>query len=88
MKLQKFIHRIRQNPDFSELICKVRSNISIGIANLKSSADIAAIDGRITIVNNVPVAAGMIKFGACNHTARLLSNRTSERSHNTSCDEI
>ena len=63
---------IRQNPDFSELIPEVRSNISIGIANLKSSADIAAINGRITIVNNVPVAAGMIKFGASNHTARLL----------------
>lgn len=63
---------IRKLPDFAELIPEVRTNISIGFKNIKSVDDIAAIEGRITIVNGFPHAAGPIKFGVSNHTARLL----------------
>ena len=34
--------------------------------------DIAAVDGRITIVAGMPKASGPIRFGASNHTGRLL----------------
>lgn len=58
--------------DYCELIPEVRTNISIGLPNPKTVQDIAAIEGRITVINNLPQATGPIKFGVSNHTARLL----------------
>jgi hydroxymethylpyrimidine/phosphomethylpyrimidine kinase len=63
---------IKTKKKFDILIPEVRMNISIGIANAKTVEDVAAIEGRITKVNNIPTASGPIKFGASNHTARLL----------------
>jgi hydroxymethylpyrimidine/phosphomethylpyrimidine kinase len=63
---------IRKQPETVNLIPEVRMNISIGLPTMKSVKDVGAIEGRITIVNNVPYAAGPIKFGVSNHTARLL----------------
>lgn len=72
------INQIREIYDFikikkfSKLIPEVRTNISGALQNAKEKEDIAGIDGRITIVNGVPKAAGEIKFGVAEHTARLL----------------
>ncbi len=72
------INQIREIYDFikikkfSKLIPEVRTNISGALQNAKEKEDIAGIDGRITIVNGVPKAAGDIKFSAAEHTARLL----------------
>ena len=72
------INQIREIYDFikikkfSKLIPEVRTNISGALQNAKEKQDIAGIDGRITIVNGIPKAAGDIKFGAAEHTARLL----------------
>jgi predicted fused transcriptional regulator/phosphomethylpyrimidine kinase len=63
---------IRIIPDFKDLIPEVRTNISMSLKNAKSIDDIAAIEGRITVVNGFPLASGPIKFGVSNHTARLL----------------
>ncbi|MFW9783436.1 MAG: thiamine-phosphate synthase family protein [Candidatus Heimdallarchaeota archaeon] len=58
--------------EFSVLIPEVRTNIAGALPNAKSKNEVAGIDGRITIVNGLPKAAGDIKFGVAEHTARLL----------------
>ncbi|MFX1325625.1 MAG: thiamine-phosphate synthase family protein [Promethearchaeota archaeon] len=58
--------------DFSVLIPEVRTNIAGALPNAKSKNEVAGIDGRITIVNGLPKAAGEVKFGVAEHTARLL----------------
>lgn len=68
-EIYDFISNIKE---FSKLIPEVRTNISVSLGEAKSSEDIAAIDGRITVVNGMPKACGSIKFGASDHTARLL----------------
>ena len=62
IKLKKFI----------KLIPEVRTNIAGALLNAKTKGDVAGIDGRITIVNDLPKAAGDIKFGVAEHTARLI----------------
>ncbi|MHA2475076.1 MAG: thiamine-phosphate synthase family protein [Promethearchaeota archaeon] len=61
--------RIKQ---FNKLIPEVRTNIAGALIDGKTKGDVAGIDGRITIVNGLPKAAGEIKFGVAEHTARLV----------------
>jgi len=58
--------------DFTKLIPEVRSNISGALPNAKDKNDIAGIEGRVTIIDGYPYASGEIKFGASDHTARLI----------------
>jgi hydroxymethylpyrimidine/phosphomethylpyrimidine kinase len=67
-KIYNFI-RIKK---FRFLIPEVRTNIAGALQDAKSKSEVAGIDGRITIVNGLPKAAGEIKFGGAEHTARLL----------------
>ncbi len=57
---------------FIKLIPEVRTNIAGALPDAKKKGDVAGIDGRITIVDGLPIAAGDIKFGVAEHTARLL----------------
>ncbi|MFX1281364.1 MAG: thiamine-phosphate synthase family protein [Promethearchaeota archaeon] len=57
---------------FCKFIPEVRTNIAGALKNAKKKGDVAGIDGRITIVNGLPKAAGDIKFGVAEHTARLV----------------
>ena len=63
---------ISQHKEFANLIPEVRMNISGALSNAKDKNDIAAIEGRITVINGYPYAAGEIKFGVSDHTARLV----------------
>ena len=68
----KEIYDFIKAEQFSKLIPEVRTNIAGALQNAKIKEDIAGVDGRITIVNGIPKAAGEIKFGAAEHTARLI----------------
>jgi hydroxymethylpyrimidine/phosphomethylpyrimidine kinase len=57
---------------FIKFIPEVRTNIAGALVDAKSKDDVAGIDGRITVVNGLPKAAGDIKFGFAEHTARLI----------------
>ena len=57
---------------FCKLIPEVRTNIAGALKDAKNKEEVAGIDGRITIVNGLPKAAGNIKFGVAEHTARLV----------------
>jgi len=68
----KEIYNFIRIKKFCRLIPEVRTNIAGALKDAKTKEDVAGIDGRITIVNGLPKAAGDIKFGVAEHTARLL----------------
>ncbi|MHA2035294.1 MAG: thiamine-phosphate synthase family protein [Promethearchaeota archaeon] len=68
----KEIYDFIQQKKFIKLIPEVRTNIAGALHDAKTRDDVAGIDGRITIVNGMPKAAGEIKFGVAEHTARLI----------------
>lgn len=68
----KEIYSFIQQKYFLKLIPEVRTNIAGALLDAKTKEDVAGIDGRITIVNDMPKAAGEVKFGVAEHTARLI----------------
>jgi hydroxymethylpyrimidine/phosphomethylpyrimidine kinase len=68
----KEIYDFIQQKKFIKLIPEVRTNIAGALHDAKTRDDVAGIDGRITIVDGMPKAAGEIKFGVAEHTARLI----------------
>ena len=58
--------------EFAGLVPEVRTNLVYARPHARSRADVLGIDGRITVVNGLPHAAGKPKFGASSHMARLL----------------
>jgi len=68
----KEIYSFIKQKKFIQLIPEVRTNIAGALLNAKKKGEVAGIDGRITIVNDMPKAAGDIKFGVAEHTARLI----------------
>ena len=72
IKQIKEIYNFIQLKQFCKLIPEVRSNIAGALRNANTKEEVAGIDGRITIVNGMPKAAGEIRFGVAEHTARLV----------------
>jgi hydroxymethylpyrimidine/phosphomethylpyrimidine kinase len=58
--------------EFAELIPEVRTNLVYAKEEPQGPLDVMAIEGRITIVNAKPYAAGAPKFGTSSHMARLI----------------
>jgi hydroxymethylpyrimidine/phosphomethylpyrimidine kinase len=58
--------------EFACLIPEVRTNLVYARPNSQTRADVLAVDGRITVVEGMPKAAGKLKFGASSHMARLI----------------
>jgi predicted fused transcriptional regulator/phosphomethylpyrimidine kinase len=58
--------------EFSSLIPEVRTNLVFAREKAKTRYEVLAIEGRITVVNGLPHAAGKPRFGASSHMARLL----------------
>ncbi len=59
-------------PEFSRLVPEVRVNFVNALAVPRSPADVAAVDGRITVVGGRPHASGPVRFGVSDHMARLV----------------
>jgi hydrogenase maturation factor/predicted fused transcriptional regulator/phosphomethylpyrimidine kinase len=58
--------------EFAALVPEVRINFVYGPVAPQSAAEVMAIEGRITVVNGHPRAAGKPKLGASSHMARVL----------------
>lgn len=54
------------------LIPEVRTNMVFAHPDAKTPDEVMVIDGRITIINGVPRAAGRVRFGTSSHMARLI----------------
>jgi predicted fused transcriptional regulator/phosphomethylpyrimidine kinase len=58
--------------EFAAMIPEVRTNLVYARPGAKTRYDVLGIDGRITVVNGLPHAAGKPRFGASSHMARLI----------------
>jgi predicted fused transcriptional regulator/phosphomethylpyrimidine kinase len=58
--------------EFAALIPEVRTNLVYARPGAKTRFEVLAVDGRITVVNGQPHAAGKPRFGASSHMARLI----------------
>jgi predicted fused transcriptional regulator/phosphomethylpyrimidine kinase len=59
-------------PEFAVLVPEVRTNLAYALPDAAGPGDIAAVDGRITVVGGMPKAAGPVEFGASDHLARRI----------------
>ncbi|MFH1652179.1 MAG: thiamine-phosphate synthase family protein [Chloroflexota bacterium] len=66
------LHRLEASADFARLMPEVRVNLVYATPDAKSPREVAAVDGRITVVNGRPRAAGLPRWGASDHMARLV----------------
>ena len=66
------LDQIEECREFASLIPEVRSNLVYAKKGARTRDDVLAVDGRITVVQGMPRAAGKPRFGASSHMARLL----------------
>jgi thiamine-phosphate diphosphorylase len=66
------VNGLQKCKEFSLLMPEVRVNVAYAMAGAKTGREVAAIDGRITVVNGYPHASGMPQWGASDHMARLI----------------
>jgi len=71
-KMALAVDLIERCEAFAFLIPEVRTNLVYAQPNAQAKDDVLGIDGRITVVNGRPHAAGKPKFGASSHMARLM----------------
>ena len=66
------IGMLQECPEFSSLMPEVRVNLVYALPGAKTPHEVAAVDGRITVVRSMPHASGMPALGASDHMARLI----------------
>lgn len=71
-RLSAAVDKLATCPEFVGLIPEVRTNIVFALLDAQTPNDVAAVDGRITVVAGKPKAAGSVRFGASDHLARLV----------------
>ena len=70
--LVRAVDMLERCPEFAALVPEVRVNVVYALPEAKTREDVAAVEGRITVVNGLPLAAGLPSFGASDHMARLI----------------
>ncbi len=63
---------LEESPDFASLMPEVRVNMVYALPGAKSPKEVVAVDGRITAVRGVIRIAGLPRYGASDHMARIL----------------
>jgi hydroxymethylpyrimidine/phosphomethylpyrimidine kinase len=66
------INMLETCPEFALLVPEVRVQLAYALSGAKSRFDVAAIDGRMTVVHGFPRASGMPSWGASDHLARRI----------------
>ena len=66
------VEYIENCKEFVSILPEVRTNLVYAASDVKTPDDVVGIDGRITVLNNMPYAAGKPRFGASSHMARLI----------------
>ena len=70
--LTQAVNSLQACREFSLLMPEVRVNVVYALPGAKSGREVAAIDGRITVVRGYPCASGSPAWGASDHMARLI----------------
>jgi len=71
-KMAVALEIIESCKELSAMIPEVRTNLVYASPDAVTRNDVLAIDGRITVVDGMPHAAGKPKFGTSSHMARLI----------------
>ncbi|AKB78500.1 Phosphomethylpyrimidine kinase [Methanosarcina horonobensis HB-1 = JCM 15518] len=71
-RLYLALEQIENCEEFSALIPEVRTNFVYASKESTDPEDVLAVDGRITVVDKLPKAAGKIKFGVSGYMANLI----------------
>ncbi len=66
------VNILQKHREFAALVPEVRVNLVYALPGAKTPRDVAAVEGRITVVRGLPYASGMPAFGASDHMARLI----------------
>ena len=66
------VEMLQNCAEFSLLMPEVRVNLAYALPGAKTSDEVAAVDGRITVVRGFPYASGPPRWGASDHMARLI----------------
>lgn len=66
------IEKLEASSSFAQLIPEVRTNLVYALPDATSPRHVAAVEGRITVVESFPKAAGPPRFGASSHMARFI----------------
>lgn len=66
------VEMLHDCPEFSSLVPEVRVNLAYALPEAKTPDEVAAVDGRITIVRGSPYASGMPAWGVSDHLARRI----------------
>jgi len=66
------LEKVEACREFTALIPEVRTNMVFAHPYAKTPDEVLAVDGRITIINGMPRAAGRVRFGASGHMARFI----------------
>ena len=71
-RLGQAVRILESCPEFAALVPEVRTNVAFALPGAATPGEIAAVDGRITVVGRMPKAAGPVEFGASDHLARRI----------------
>lgn len=71
-RLLQALHKLEATASFANLVSEVRVNLVYALPHAETPEEVAAIDGRITVVKNQPKAAGLPRFDASDHMARAI----------------
>jgi hydroxymethylpyrimidine/phosphomethylpyrimidine kinase len=69
-RLARAVAVLESCPEFARLVPEVRTNIACAPPGATGPGEVAAVDGRITVVGGMPKAAGPVMLGASDHLAR------------------
>ncbi|MCX6001415.1 MAG: phosphomethylpyrimidine kinase [Chloroflexi bacterium] len=70
--LAQAVNNLQGCREFSLLMPEVRVNLVYALPGAVSGKQVAAVDGRITVVRGYPFASGSPAWGASDHMARLI----------------
>ena len=70
--LAQAVNNLQGCREFSRLMPEVRVNLVYALPGAVSGRQVAAVDGRITVVRGYPFASGSPDWGASDHMARLI----------------
>ncbi len=66
------VNMLQESAEFALLMPEVRVNLAYALPDARTAKDVAAIDGRITVVRGFPYASGLPAWGGSDHMARLI----------------
>ncbi len=70
--LTQAMNTLQESSEFALLMPEVRVNLVYAPPDARTGQDVAAIDGRITVVRGLPYASGLPAWGGSDHMARLI----------------